>query len=72
LRIQIQAVLDAPAIPADQIRRFLEPFTWARVFSRIDRVYQNLIASLRQDFLEKEEKMDCPDHLFSVKEKKWN
>jgi glycosyltransferase involved in cell wall biosynthesis len=45
LRIQIQAVLDEPAIPADEIRRFLEPFTWARVFARIERVYQNLTSS---------------------------
>lgn len=42
LRSQIQAVLDAPGIPADEIRRFLEPFTWPRVFGRIERVYQSL------------------------------
>lgn len=42
LRSQIQAVLDTPAIPAQEIRRFLEPFTWPRVFERIERVYQNL------------------------------
>jgi glycosyltransferase involved in cell wall biosynthesis len=46
LRIQIQAVLDGPAIPADEIRRFLEPFTWAQVFARIERVYQNLTSPL--------------------------
>ena len=48
LRLQIQAVLDKPAIPADEIRRFLEPFSWPKVFARIERVYKNLINSRRK------------------------
>ncbi|MDX9788303.1 MAG: glycosyltransferase family 4 protein [Desulfobacterales bacterium] len=42
LQFQIQAVLNEPAIPANEINRFLEPFTWPRVFDRIERIYQSL------------------------------
>lgn len=45
LRMQIQAVLQEPAIPADEISRFLEPFAWQRVFARIERVYSRLIGN---------------------------
>jgi glycosyltransferase involved in cell wall biosynthesis len=43
LRFQIQAVLHKPAIPVDELRRFLEPFSWPQVFGRIEKVYQRLI-----------------------------
>lgn len=44
LRFQIQAVLDDPAVPSEEIIRFLQPFSWRAVFGRIECVYHGLTA----------------------------